>query len=366
MILRLVWENVLFRPIRTLLSVLLIGVPVMLILTLVGITHGFLEDSKRRAEGVGADVIVRPPGSSFGSFSGAPMPLKTVEVLGRQPHVAQSTGIVQTSTGKLFNFMTGIDPVAFDRLSGGFIFVHGHTFAEPRDILVDTTFADEQHLHAGGTLRLLNTDWNVAGIVEPGKLSHIFVRIAELQDLTGSTGISQIYLKADSPANVQAVIDELKANPQLENYPIYSMKDWIELSSVNSISGLSAFIYVVEGIGVFTAFFVVMFSMYMAVLQRTREIGILKSLGATKTLVMTLILWEAGVTGLGGTIAGIALSYVSRQALKILVPASLPQAIVYGWWPIAAGIAIGAAFLGAVYPGMIAVRQDPIEALAYE
>jgi ABC-type antimicrobial peptide transport system permease subunit len=50
----------------------------------------------------------------------------------------------------------------------------------------------------------------------------------------------------------------------------------------------------------------------------------------------------------------------------MIVPASLPQAIVPTWWPIAGAIAVGAALLGALYPGWLAVRQDPIEALAYE
>ena len=78
------------------------------------------------------------------------------------------------------------------------------------------------------------------------------------------------------------------------------------------------------------------------------------------------ILAEAFCLGLGGTIFGILLSYASRYAIHAVMPASLPQAIVYSWWPIAGAIAMGAALLGALYPGMMAVRQDPIEALAYE
>jgi ABC-type antimicrobial peptide transport system permease subunit len=81
---------------------------------------------------------------------------------------------------------------------------------------------------------------------------------------------------------------------------------------------------------------------------------------------MGMILAEAFCLGLGGTIFGILLSYGSRAAIHAVMPASLPQAIVYTWWPIAGSIAMGAALLGALYPGMLAVRQDPIEALAYE
>ena len=95
MILRLVWENIRYRPLRTLLSVLLIGVPVMLILTLKGVSTGFMEESKQRSRGIGADIIVRPPGSSLTGGNSAAMPQAMVAKLGEQPHVAQSIGVVQ-------------------------------------------------------------------------------------------------------------------------------------------------------------------------------------------------------------------------------------------------------------------------------
>ena len=370
MILRLVWENICFRPMRTLLSILLIGVPVMLILTLVGVSTGFEDDSHRRMQGVGADIIVYPPGHSFTGGSGAPLPAAAVNVLKVQ-HVAQAEGIVSMLAGKMpWDTVTGIDYPAFKKMSGGFDFIEGNeseVFRRPDDLVVDTTFAAEQHVHRGDKVKLLNHTWNVAAVVESGKMSHAFAPIAVLQDLSNAPGgITQVYLKLDDSNNVPTVMDELKQNPKLEGYGIYSVKDVIELTSPDSIPALGTFVHVIIGIGIFTGLIVVSLSMYMAVLQRTREIGILKSLGATKAFVMKLILWEAGAMGVGGTIAGIALSFASRAVLKQFVPESLPQAIVPIWWPIVLGIALGSALLGAVYPSMIAVRQDPIEALAYE
>lgn len=364
MILKLVWENVRFRPVRTLLSILLIAVPVTLILTLIGLSRGFLDDSKKRAEGVGADIIVRPPGSSLASFNGAPLPDKLVTLLSRQPHVTQATGTVVQPVGG-FDTMTGIDLAAFDRMSGGFTFVDGHSFRGPNDIIIDTYYAQQRGAKVGSRLNVWNHNWNVAGIVEPGKLSHIFVPIGVLQDLTNQPGkVSQIYLKLDDPRNGGAVAAQLKK--MLPNYSVYTRQEWESLISVNNIPMLSTFINVIVGIGLVIGFAVVSLSMYMAVLQRTREIGILKSLGATKGFVMGLILWEALVLGLGGTVFGILLSFVSRAVMRMIVPASLPQAIVPTWWPVAGLIAVGAALLGALYPGWLAVRQDPIEALAYE
>ena len=264
-----------------------------------------------------------------------------------------------------FDGVTGIDPAAFRRMSGGFTFLEGHTLEKPDDILVDQYYADSAHVHAGDQLKLLNREWNVAGIVEPGKMSHLFVELPVLQDLIGATDkLSIIYLKLDNPDNTAQVVDYLKTKYQ--GYPIYSMKELISLLSVNNIPVLKTFIDVIIGIGIVIGFAVVSLSMYMAVLQRTREIGILKSLGASKGFVMGLILAEAFLLGLGGTILGIMFSFGTKWIMSVFVPASLPQAIVPIWWPIAGMVAMGAALLGALYPGMLAVRQDPIEALAYE
>jgi putative ABC transport system permease protein len=351
---------------RTLLSILLIAVPVTLILTLVGMTNGFLEGSEKRAEGVGFDLLFRPPNSSLlGSFNGAAMPEAFVTQLAREPHVVATTGVANQLVSGAFDTVTGIDEASFEHLSGNFVFDEGHGLQGPDDMLLDRYYADQRHVHAGQKIQVLNRSWNVVGIVEPGKMAHLFVPLRTLQDLIGSTGkVSQIYIKLDDPARTQLVMDQLKA--KYENYPIYSIKDLASAYTVDNIPLLKGFTNAVLGIGVLIGFAVVSLSMYMAVLQRTREIGILKSLGASKGFVMGMILSEAFALGLGGTLAGICLSFGTRWVMNTLMPASLPQAIVPLWWPIAGLIAEGGALLGSLYPGMMAVRQDPIEALAYE
>jgi putative ABC transport system permease protein len=365
-VLKLVWENVRFRPVRTLLSILLIALPVTLILTLVGLSHGFIEGSEKRAEGVGADILFRPKGSTvLGSFNGAPLSEKFVDQLAKEPHVAATTGVVFQLVSGAFDSIAGIDQASLTHLSGPFVFLQGHGLEKPDDILLDRYYADQRHVHAGDKLNVLSKDWNVAGIVEGGKLAHLFVQIQVLQNLIGSTGkVSTVYLKLDDPRNTDLVKKQLEA--KYEDYPILSMKELEALYSVDNIPLLKYFTYAVLGIGVLIGFLVVSMSMYMAVLQRTREIGILKSMGASKGFVMGIILAEAFALGLGGTIGGVALSFGTRWLMTALMPASLPQAIVPDWWLIAGVIAMGGALLGALYPGMLAVRQDPIEALAYE
>jgi putative ABC transport system permease protein len=105
--------------------------------------------------------------------------------------------------------------------------------------------------------------------------------------------------------------------------------------------------------------------MYTAVLERTREIGILKALGASPGYILGILLRETTLLAIAGTVAGILMSYGTRALMRALVP-TMPQAIVPDWWPWAALISLLGSLIGASYPGLKAARQDAIEALAYD
>ncbi len=99
---KLILANLTHRPVRTLLSVLAIAVEVTMILTLVGVSHGTLDAPKERARGVGADILVRPPGSSvISSLSSAPLSEKYIPLLMKEPHVTLATGTVIQSHRRL-------------------------------------------------------------------------------------------------------------------------------------------------------------------------------------------------------------------------------------------------------------------------
>jgi len=360
----LILANLTQRPIRTFLSVLLIAIPVTLMLTLVGLSHGFVEDSTQRTRGIGADIIVRSPDSRVGTVGLTNLSVHLIQKFEELPHVKFGTGVASHLVSG-WTTVSGIDLPAFERMSGKFVFREGHSFEKPDDILFDTYYAQQAKVHAGSKVSLLNREWTVAGIVEPGKLAHIFLPLATLQGLDGSTGkVAQIYLKLDDPTNTSTVIESIKK--LLPDYNIYSVAELVSLTSVDNVPFLRPLLNVIIGVAVLIGAAVASLSMYMAVQQRTREIGILKSLGASKLTVVRIILMEAFWLGLGGSVLGIGFSFLSRWLLAKLVPASLPQAIVPEWWPIAGVIAMGAAMLGALYPGVLAARQDPIQALAYE
>ncbi|MCC7175564.1 MAG: ABC transporter permease [Bryobacterales bacterium] len=364
MINKLVVANLKHRPVRTLLSVLAIGVEVTMMLTLVGLSEGMLEDSARRARGVGADIIVRAPGTSLMSLSSASMPQKLMDFFAGQPHVALAAGTVVHPIGGV-NTVTGIDLDEFNRISGGFKYISGGPFRRPDDIIVDDFYAVQNKLSVGSTVNLMNRNWRVCGIVEPGKLARIVIPRATLQDLAGATGkLSQIFLKLDTPAHTNQVIAALKE--KLPDYQMYSIEELTSLYSVSNVPGLSAFIGVIIGLSIVVGFLVVFLSMYTAVLERTREVGILKALGASPGYVLGIVFRETVLLALAGSLLGIVLTYGSRWLIMTLVPASLTQKIVPAWWPIAGAIAVFGALIGAMYPAWKAARQDAIEALSYE
>ena len=361
---KLVLENLRQRPVRTCLSVLAIGVEVTMILTLVGISYGTLDETARRARGVGADIVVRPPASSIISLSSSPMSEKLVPFLMTQPHVAFATGTTGQPLGG-FEVLTGIDLAQFNRLSGGFRFVRGGPFENDDDLIVDEYYAREKKLDIGSTITLANHAWRVAGIFESGKLSHICARLNVLQEFTGNPGrLSQIYLKVDDPARAQLVVEQLRG--KMPGYLIYTMEEFTSLLTINSVGLLRDFIGVVIGIALVVGFIVVTMAMYTAVLERTREIGILKALGASSAYILNLLFRETLLIAILGSVLGIVMTDGSKWLMMHLAPASLTQETVYSWWPIASGVSVIGALLGAILPAWKAVKQDVIQALAYE
>jgi len=348
--------------VRTFLSAFLIGVQVALILTLVGLSHGMLQDAAKRSQGSGGDIVVRPQDSSLLSSAGR-MREGVVDVVRSIPHVSLATSTLVQPAGGPFEFITGIHVDEFNAVSGGFQYIEGGPLKQQDDILIDDLEAKSKGLHAGDMIDV-GRKWRIAGVVASGKLSRMFVDIKTLQYLYPPSGyVSSVYVKADNSANIDAVYDALEQ--KLDTYKIYKMQDMTSLYSVDNIPMLKPFTTVVIAVGAIVGFLAVFLSMYTAVLERTREIGILKALGASPGYILGAILRETMLLAIAGTLLGIAMSFGTKWLMDTFAP-TLPTAIVQDWWAIAGLIALGGALIGAIYPGLKAARQDPIEALAYD
>ncbi|ADV83497.1 protein of unknown function DUF214 [Terriglobus saanensis SP1PR4] len=362
---KLTFANLGHRPVRTLLSILAIAVEVTMILTLVGVSNGTLHESARRARGTGADILVRPPGTSaLSTVSSSPMSDKLVDVFRAEPHIVMVTGTIVQPL-ELFDTLTGLNMDEFAKMSGGFRFVQGGLPVQDTDLIIDEPYAREKHLQVGSTLKLISQEWHVSGIYEPGKLARICARLEALQRFTANTHrLSQIYLKVDDPNQAQAIVDSLRA--KYPGYQIYTLEYYTSLLSVNSLGLLRNFTYVVIGIAMIVGFIVVFMAMYTAVLERTREIGILKAVGSSSGLILNMLLRETLLLAVIGTVGGILLTYLTQWLMVHFAPGGMTQETVYKWWPITGVIAIAGSLIGAIIPGIKAVRQDATEALSYE
>jgi putative ABC transport system permease protein len=376
----LIFANLAHRPLRSFLTILAIGVEVTMILTLVGVSNGTLDTAAQRARGVGADIVVRPPGSSVLSLGSAPLSPKLIPLLAQQPGVALVTGTVVQSLGG-FDSLTGVDYDEINRMSGtqlpgghflpGFRYSEGGPMRDPDDVIVDEYYAKEKHVHPGDHLNLANHDWRVSGIYESGKLARIITRRDTLQNVIDNGGkLSQIFIKVKDPKQTDAIVQQLKhlMNPNDPNqgYQIYSMEEFTSMLTVNSVGMLKEFIDVVIGVASIVGFIVVFMAMYTAVLERTREIGILKAVGAGPGYILNLLFRETFALALCGSILGIVMTYGTQWLMSHVVHTSLAQETVYSWWPITIAIAFIGATAGTIIPAVKAVNQEATEALSYE
>jgi len=365
---KMIIANLVHRPIRSLISIIAIAVEVTLILVIVGILLGILNDSKERQGGIGADIMVRPPGSSFiFTGGGAPMSVKVGDVLKKRDHVvAVSPVITQLNTGGSVEILYGIDLPSFEAMGGPFTYLQGGPFQGPDDVIVDNLQADSKHLKLGQTMQILNHTFHLVGIVQNGKGARVFMPLNTVQELIGAPGKASVfYVKLDNPANAPAVVDDIKKIPGMEKYNVMSLKEWLSLMTPDNIPGFSTSVHVVIGVAICIGFIVIFQSMYTAVMERTREIGILKSMGASKTFVVSLILREALLLAVAGIVLGVALSFVTRAGILQRAP-TLRVAFGSQWVINATIIALVGTVLGAIYPAYRAAQKDPIDALAYE
>jgi putative ABC transport system permease protein len=365
---KMIFSNLVHRPFRTIISVVAVAVEVTLILLIVGLSIGMLSDARNRQVGIGADIMVQPPGSSMlMGVSGAPVSIKVADRLRQLDHVVAVAPVVtQLSTAGNLEVLDGIDLPSFEAVGGPLHYLSGGPFQAPNDMLIDDYVASAKHLKVGDSIDALNHTFRVAGVVEHGRGARKFLPLATLQDIIGADGKASIfYVKLDHPDNADAVVSEIKSIPGMEQYGVHSLKEYISLMSSSNIPGLSTFIDVVIAISMIIGFIVIFQAMYAAVMERTREIGILKSLGAGKLYIVNVILRETLLISIGGIVLGIFVSYAARAGLHAKFQ-TLPILITPHWLLNATIIAIIGSMLGAFYPALKAAQKDPIDALAYE
>jgi putative ABC transport system permease protein len=364
----LVAANIAYRPMRTLATVLAISLEVVLILLVVGLSKGMVSEAAKRLEGIGTDIVLQPPGSSFLlASSTAAASEKVADVVGQIEGVAAASPVnVQLNMQGGVGLIYGIDMESFNRATNGFTFIEGRAFQDPYEVIVDDIYAKSKKLAVGDETKFLNHTFKVSGIFEHGKGSRVFLPLRTLQDLSGTPGkVTILFVKCHYRDEIPAVVARLRE--RLKGYTVLPMEEFISqvTTTNNNLVALRYFLNTVIFIATVVGFFAIFLAMYTAISERTREIGILKSLGASKTFVVSVFMRESVLLCGLGVIAGTGLAFACQSLLARLLP-NLQIDLTLDWMVKAAVIALVSSSLGGLYPAVRAARQDPIVALAYE
>jgi putative ABC transport system permease protein len=359
----LLWSNLGMRPLRSALSVLALSLQVFLVLLIVGLTSGALSDWRTRAEGVGADIIVQPPNSSiFFAFSSAVMPESLSDEIASLPGVDEVAPVLIVVDQHNLGVVYGIDFDRFAGLSHGFTFLDGGPFTQPNQAIADDLAAQSRKLRVGRPVALLGHEFMVSGIVVHGKGARFFIPIKTAQDIAGADKrVSMFYVR--SKGDTEAVRNELVK--KLPTYKIRSMAEFSTLMTSSNLPELKPFLRSFTTLGVIISFLVVLLTMHTMVLERTRDIGVLKALGSSRLEICGMILGETLVMVALGVVVGLLSTYGVVAILHRTSP-TLQITIEGGWIVRAILLTIGGAIAGATYPALRAAQSDPVEALAYE
>ena len=363
MVQRLVLRNLLHRPVRTGLTILAVAVEVMMIVMMVGVSEGLLRESLRRTRGVGADILIRPQ-ISGATITGADISERLPAILTeRFPEITSAMGATVFTPGNL-QTITGVDWVQFDAMADGIVIFEGRAYREPYEAIVDEVYARQEQVSVGDSIELMGHDFEVVGIVETGKMSRVFIPPETMSDLQGWQGrFSQVYVELRDPSEARKVIADLQE--LLPNRSIISVEDFLALTATSVRQMSSQFVNVIISIAVAIGFIVVMLAMYTAILERTREIGILKAIGGSRTFIGSIVVRETLVMSSLGILLGYAFSVVGQKMVAAAYPL-VPVILLPEWLVGAALLTIAGSVAGAAYPAWKAASADPCDILAYE
>ncbi len=363
----LITANIRQRPMRTLISVLGVALGVVLIVINTGLIRGMLNDRIRREQNVGAEIrFTRDSGGTQLSASSAnTLDTRYTERLAKIPGVKAVTpvaGHVQSgSTGLGFEIIEGIDFSTYSSISGIRI-KDGRVFQNDDEVIVDEFRAAKNKVRLGDQIQVFGKKMKVAGIYTPAVSSRVKMSIEAMQRALGAPNkCVMILVKCDNPDEQVAV--QQRINEALPGNYVVLTRD-IGLGYERAIPGLDGFVRTILALSILVSTLVILLAMYTTITERTREIGILKSLGAPKSFIIGVIEKEALAISLIGVVTGLIFALIVGWMMERLT--SLQLEYNPKWVLIAVLVGLAAGALGALYPAIRAARHDPVKALAYE
>ncbi len=365
----LVVSNLTHHPGRTAASVIGVAVGVLLVVLTVGLVRGMLRDRGARDANIGAEIMLGEQGQNSISPTSlsATLPMALVEEVKKIAGVAAVTGVAQNmemkgDSGLGIRQIDGVDFASYTTVST-IRMVQGEPLPAKGDVaIVDENQAAKKDRKIGDFIESMDRKFKIIGVYGPEAGARIKIPLATMQEgLNAQDKCSMILVKCQTPDEQDAVAQRIDAAFP-GKFRILFTRDLPELFATG-FSGFNLFLNLVAALAAFISILVILLTMYTSVTERTRQIGILKALGASKASIAWVFEKEALLISGLGVALGLAIALVARallvsQGLKIeMEPKYIVTAII-------AGLLSG--LIGALYPALRAASQDPVDALSYE
>jgi putative ABC transport system permease protein len=356
----LVLSNLFYRKTRTFTTAAGVALGVVLVVLTVGLVHGFLNEQGRRNSAVTAEIIFRDASSGILSVSPTlAIPQKTIDQIRTIEGVSEVVGVGQyQKSGRVID---GIEFDSYTKVSGMRI-IEGRAVQSGDEAMIDPVSQRDRKVKVGDNIELLDRQFRVVGIYEPESLGRIKIPISTLQDFMKRPNLlSLVLIKVSDPAKQAEVAQKIK-----ERFPDSDIRLTRDLPILyaKGTPAMQTFLKVVIALAIIISSLVILLAMYTTVTERTRQIGVLKSLGASKAWIAGEIEKEAFFISLIGVLAGFTLAILGRYFINRFFPVTIELEAIWFFYTLVLGIVSG--LLGALYPALRAANQDPVKALSYE
>jgi putative ABC transport system permease protein len=264
-----------------------------------------------------------------------------------------------------------VEGISFDQYAAmnGMAIKEGRGLQSGDEVIVDSGWQQEQkqRVEVGGTIEIYERKFKLVGVYEPPGGGRLKIPLATMQDqVEGEKHPSErrcntILVACADPAQQEQVAARIKA--RFPDDQIILTRELPELY-MSSVPALNIFLKVVVGVATTISMLVILLAMYTTVTERTRQIGILKSLGMSKRSIAWVIEQEAILVSVLGVFLGVLLTLLIR--FFVMRSTTLVVDIEPKWIGISLVVGLIGGSIGALYPALRAARQDAVDALSYE